>query len=1068
MGLEGLEFHPVEVRFEQGLDTRTQQKLVLPGKWNKLENVSLSKDNTPRLRNAWTALNSAARPQTLATHDGELIGVSAGGTRYDVNGNALGVSNAYGTIPGEVGYLAITGKQEIRHNANNQDSVDCAYGSGLTCYVWRETPIGGTSTFYVQIADEKTGSIVLAPTALRTPTQPGPIRVAYSGGAFFIFYSNAATGLGTSTIWARVIDAAVPTVVGAEVVLRTAALTTLASVLDAVSYGSGTAIAFNSSDGTASVYVGYVTRVGTTPSLGSLSISIPTATEPFNAVTGVCVQVFPDGVNVCSLAVTADNGVRMTVTNAGGFVTLPSTVVGGPAAIVNNRFSSVTATQFSDPASNLLAVFSDVSSYLDGTNFAGTPISLAVVSPAGVSTPSTTLVPGATYAVGAGLPSSPCGPYICGKAVTLSNGLPVVPVWVIESWPVTGTNVSTASAQGAVFLVDAFGGIVARALSGAVGPVNNVSGVQANANMPCTTITTGADAFGVVVQERLRTQLVFGVPGVTLNLAPVGMTRLNFASPTAPLIKGQLGRSTFFAGGMLSTYDGQQIVEHGFHLYPEGYSVTAAGVGGSMTAGVHQVVVVYEWIDGQGQRHQSAPGLPVTVTTVGGDLVNVVIPTLLLTNKPNVALVPYCTTAGGTTFYRCIRNNGNFGVLNNDKTFTSLTFKITESDAQLSANEVLYTQPSQSTSTLPNQPPPPCNAFCFHQGRIFSDVADFPGYVRYSQQLQPNTGLQWNDALYLSVPADSGGIVGFAELDEKVVIFCGRRLYAVLGSGPNSAGGYSQYSDPTEIASDVGCVEARSILRMPFGVIFKAQKGWHMLGRDLSVKYIGEGVAAYDGNDVTAAILLEDRKEARFLSSSGVHLVFSYLVDQWSVSKHAQLNHPFRVNDCVWWPTRFAASGFGIVYTSLADGLTVDSGNYFDSIGTLGARSIVKLTRTGWIRANSLSGFMRARWLYLSMSADGPPTSTFMLTVDYDDAYDLAAPGAYSTSINLAAISFPNPSAVDLRHKLRRQKAKSFAFTFTESYVAGVDNPLSGLQSLQLQVGVKRGTNKLPAAQGMG
>ena len=315
-------------------------------------------------------------------------------------------------------------------------------------------------------------------------------------------------------------------------------------------------------------------------------------------------------------------------------------------------------------------------------------------------------------------------------------------------------------------------------------------------------------------------------------------------------------------------------------------------------------------------------------------------------------------------------------------------------------------------------------------------------------------------------------------MDGNAVLFCQRRIFAVQGyNGPNAAGLSSGYSDPQPIPTDVGCVDGRSILSMPDGIIFKAQKGWHLLGRDLSVRYIGEGVEEFNGNSVSAAVLLEDRKECRFYSADtnttvnqgvqlgGSQLVYSYLTQQWSQFVYpstTNTNDCYLPNDAVWWPT-----GGYVVSISTGDSLNRDTpGAYVDAVGANSSTQVLGAARTAFLHLGALGGYQRVKWLYLTMSAPTSPVAQLNILVDFDDVYSAAgAPGAtgyYTSSIALGAIAFNNPQAVDIRHALARQKCKSVAFTFTE---VSASSGLTGLQAMSLEVGMKRGSNKLPATQ---
>lgn len=92
------------------------------------------------------------------------------------------------------------------------------------------------------------------------------------------------------------------------------------------------------------------------------------------------------------------------------------------------------------------------------------------------------------------------------------------------------------------------------------------------------------------------------------------------------LSKLQFGNNQNIASGQLWAYDGQNIVEQGFHLFPENAfwentALTGGAIGiGASTAAINQFeyCVVYEWVDNQGQTHQSAPSIPIVVQNIPG------------------------------------------------------------------------------------------------------------------------------------------------------------------------------------------------------------------------------------------------------------------------------------------------------------------------------------------------------------------------------------------------------------------------------------------------------------------
>jgi len=112
--------------------------------------------------------------------------------------------------------------------------------------------------------------------------------------------------------------------------------------------------------------------------------------------------------------------------------------------------------------------------------------------------------------------------------------------------------------------------------------------------------------------------------------------------------------------------------------------------------------------------------------------------------------------------------------------------------------------------------------------------------------------------------------------------------------------------------------------------------------------------------------------------------------------------------------------------------------------------------------------FQRVRKMYMTATAAAAPTTPLVISVDFDDMYDLDADGAYSMTVDLATITFDNIAAIDLRHKLSRMKCKSVAFSFLEGSADELLVPLTGMQAMSLEVGIKTGVNRLPATQSVG
>jgi hypothetical protein len=140
-------------------------------------------------------------------------------------------------------------------------------------------------------------------------------------------------------------------------------------------------------------------------------------------------------------------------------------------------------------------------------------------------------------------------------------------------------------------------------------------------------------------------------------------------------------------------------------------------------------------------------------------------------------------------------------------------------------------------------------------------------------------------------------------------------------------------------------------------------------------------------------------------------------------------------------------------------------GQQFDSPGGGSPVFFGMMARTSFIHLSALEGFQRVRRLGFTTTNSSAVAGTFTLTVDFDDLYQsldpAGAPGSYVSTFNLSAFT-TSSSVMDFRHKLHQQKCKSVAFTFETTPAAAATN-IVGMQALALEVGVKKGTNKLPA-----
>ncbi len=401
----------------------------------------------------------------------------------------------------------------------------------------------------------------------------------------------------------------------------------------------------------------------------------------------------------------------------------------------------------------------------------------------------------------------------------------------------------------------------------------------------------------------------------------------------------QIGNNLHIVGGALSMYDGQSVVEHGFHLFPEGLSASTSGSSG-VGNGDYQYVAVYEWVDNQGYYHRSAPSLPLNVTVSGGHKnVTVTIPTLRLTNKiaprTPVSIVLYRTEDGpGEVFFRV---SSISSPTYNDTTVDSVAIVDTTPDASLISNELLYT----TGGILENISPPSCKLIEQFKDRIFLAGLENPYQVAYSKQHAAGEPVEFNNLLALDLASDGGPVTALAVLDDKLLIFKSDRVFVTFGDGPNNAGLGGEFANVQFISADVGCISQQSVARFPGGVIFKSKKGIYMIDSSMNMQYIGAEVEDFNSLNITSANLMSNVNQIRFTTSDGPCLVYDYFFRQWSTFD------PYAANDAV------VLGGNYIFMNRSGDVLMEDSGYRDNNAGIS-----LSLT-TSWLSFDSIVGFQR-------------------------------------------------------------------------------------------------------------
>jgi len=324
--------------------------------------------------------------------------------------------------------------------------------------------------------------------------------------------------------------------------------------------------------------------------------------------------------------------------------------------------------------------------------------------------------------------------------------------------------------------------------------------------------------------------------------------------------------------GMLPTlYDGEEHCEQGFITYPE--DIEAADGGGSGSNWSY--VATFEKTYATGHLERSIP-TPEAVTISDVGVGTLTIRTCNPTLKSDVKLVTWRTVSDGTVWYRCYQEANDITDWYEGFSDTGL------SDATLTRNERLYT----TGGVLESESPVPYTSATIHDNRMFVASMERPrSQVNYTTKRVDFEAPWHSSALVVAAPEQIGGrIYALSSLSDKGIVFKKRAVLAFEGSGYTAIGGGTNYTDPYLLSPSIGCINPRSVVRYPQGVMFEASDGIWSLTQAMQMTPIGDKVRYYtDTHTITQAIAHDDQHRVLFLTSDGPALVYDWLHDAWSI-----------------------------------------------------------------------------------------------------------------------------------------------------------------------------------------
>jgi hypothetical protein len=374
-----------------------------------------------------------------------------------------------------------------------------------------------------------------------------------------------------------------------------------------------------------------------------------------------------------------------------------------------------------------------------------------------------------------------------------------------------------------------------------------------------------------VVQTTTASEMLFAAmvmtSGTTLGQALVigtddtassGVDRvaLDFSMAQAPLWQGAQAQGLLAqSGGIAASYDGQTVTELGYLAAPliRTAAVYGAPGDGAIEGGTpgyaYGYVAVFEWVDSQGNLHQSAPSETVVVsvsTAETGAKIELVIDGLAFTRRGDpsngdnrdVTIAVFRTLKNAPElYYRTTRRTAPVAINNRVNTTSTVYDTISDTSLLASGYGVLYT----AGGVLENLPPGPVKALTRHRDRLWLVSSDDDRNVLYSKSLTQGEAPGFHPAFSVRVDGETG-VTAVAGLDDKVVFFTESAVSYVVGDGPADNGAGGLYNGPYPIASDSGCSDPRSVVSFPGGIAFQSNGDLRVLTRGLTIESPGMAV----------------------------------------------------------------------------------------------------------------------------------------------------------------------------------------------------------------------------------
>ena len=580
-----------------------------------------------------------------------------------------------------------------------------------------------------------------------------------------------------------------------------------------------------------------------------------------------------------------------------------------------------------------------------------------------------------------------------------------------------------------------------------------------------TTLGQGEHVFATIVQDTVTNEF-FQVDGSAFNVI-VKTDDQNVAVTNANNVM-------VISNGVVSSYDGVFHVE-GWMPPPKFSDLETDTSVSAAISGDYAVRFTWKWKDNQGNLYRSAPSEPINVNLGSAALsfqnliVNFFLPPpgfwnrgigtegLILEAWQSPKSVKTDAAGGGnvvdgvyvrTTMYTSFTKTpttpsgspvydlpiSDFISSSQPWETDEILVVINAVDDAVLAN--LYT--NGNPGELDNDLVPSPLHMASSRDRLWMIDSEDRLRVYYTKPIQPEVAPGWNPNLAIRVPAEAGELTALGAQDETVFFFSESSIhYLQTVNGPD-ARGVGSFFPVRNLSREVGCVSRASVVTTDVGIFFQSRRGIMLIGRDMSLTFVGRDITDVSGTIVSATTVPE-LNQVLFTFASGGVTVYDYLEQQWSIytpglgtlASCSQLDGEHAVLDTD-----------GPVYLSTANNWS----------------SVVPSMGTGWIKLAGFQGFKRIKEIHILGRALGTSvvgTVTVSISYDYDNSL------SQTEVFDLATFSDTDPLVIKIKPDIQKCQSIKFIVYFTPDGQGGSDVRCE-FSMISLKVGAKKGLWKDP------